>query len=154
MKGFFAFFLICSASLNLKADEWRRYPVQHNSTSYFCKITSHVYMIDKNRLLLLSFLICILLFLLTEDFGLILFVILSLNGCAMFYNDINFGNTFFDPFRYDISEFSSESLTLNIYCLDIYQNCWHPRWEIIYWNGRRVHRFIICQHYMMSPLVL
>ena len=37
-----------------------------------------------------------------------------------------------------------------IYCLDFYQNYKHLRWVIIYRNDRRVHRFILCQHYMMS----
>ena len=51
----------------------------------------------------------------------------------------------FSPFRYILIQ-----SVYFFFCLN-YKHLW---WWIIFRNDRRVHRFILCQNYMMFPLVL
>ena len=40
------------------------------------------------------------------------------------------------------------------YCLGFYQGCLHPCWGMIFWNGHRVHRYILYANFRIFPLVL
>ena len=57
--------------------------------------------------------------------------------------------------KYNICKFASKNVTWDIYWFDFYPNCKHPWWGIIFWNGRRMHRFILyliwCSFWFCTP---
>ena len=94
---------------------------------------------------------CIMYFVLTESFGLILYEILLWNWCTKFWNVIDFWKYVIWSYRYNMSEFACKKNKLKIKTfLDFYQNRIHPWWRITFRNGNRVQGFILCQNYICS----
>ena len=59
--------------------------------------------------------------------------------------------TVFGPFRYKICEFVGKIITNNTRCLNFYllklkKNPW---WSVMFWNGRRGHRVMLCPNNMI-----
>ena len=77
-----------------------------------------------------------------------------------YWNEINFNFHFIVSRDFNVTVFSKHFPTINILmkfnteqklcCLVLHRN----KSTIIFRNGRRVHRFILCQNYMMFLLVL